>query len=65
MIRCEFCHQPVKGTAQIGDDWYCHEGDSPTCYELAQQEMIDGPGEWLLFASADDAIAWLGEDPRL
>jgi len=34
---CAWCGKPAKGLATIGDDHYCHEGDSPTCYEQAQQ----------------------------
>lgn len=32
---CVGCGEPVRGTAGIGSDRYCHEGDSPTCYEKA------------------------------
>jgi len=26
---------PAAGSASINDVWFCHEGDSPTCYEIA------------------------------
>jgi hypothetical protein len=36
--QCFWClANPAKGFARIGDRPYCHEGTSPTCYELAQR----------------------------
>lgn len=48
--RCGLCQQPARGFATIGDVRYCHEGESPTCYERA------GWGD--LESFADDMVAW-------
>jgi len=42
---CAWCKQPTKGLATIGDDHYCHEGDSPTCYESAQTFLALNAGQ--------------------
>ena len=35
--KCGLCgRSPAAGFAAIDDTRYCHEGDSPTCYESAQ-----------------------------
>lgn len=26
---------PARGFAQVGDDWYCHDGPGVSCYEKA------------------------------
>lgn len=36
--QCMWCAaKPAKGFAEIDGRRYCHEGESPTCYELAQR----------------------------
>lgn len=40
--RCGWCGtKPALGDAMINDTHYCHEGDSPTCYELATQDRSE------------------------
>lgn len=55
---CAWCKQPAKGLATIGDDHYCHEGDSPTCYELAQQAASNGGDGFLGRLLADQHRQW-------
>lgn len=44
---CGWCHKTPVGVAEIGGRRYCHDGASPTCYELASRrhtilaEMVD------------------------
>lgn len=34
---CALCgRDPALGHAQIGDDWYCHADEMPSCFEQAQ-----------------------------
>jgi hypothetical protein len=40
MARCALCSKPAKGHALINDDDYCHDGESPTCYEKAQHLLM-------------------------
>lgn len=40
--KCGGCGEPAQGHAAIGDDRYCHEGPSPTCYERASHEQALG-----------------------
>lgn len=53
--RCGWCGaKPAAGDASINDVAYCHEVESPTCYELATRaetrriaEFVDlDPGKW-------------------
>jgi hypothetical protein len=40
-VRCGFCHKPARGFAEINGSRYCHDGASPTCYELVQMPLND------------------------
>ncbi|WP_377324777.1 hypothetical protein ACFJIY_07730 [Pimelobacter simplex] len=59
---CAWCKQPAKGLATIGDDHYCHEGDSPTCYESAQTFLALSAGQMSRAGSFLDGL--LGEQHR-
>lgn len=48
MTICDWCGKPAVGHAGIwskgkGNRRYCHEGPSPTCYELAQAALWHDP----------------------
>lgn len=40
---CARCGHPATGRAWIGGNRYCHSVQPPSCYELAQLDMTDGP----------------------
>lgn len=51
--HCALCGiNPALGFASIGDDWYCHAGFRPTCYERAQF-LLDGGVPHFALAAMD------------
>lgn len=39
---CSGCGMdPARGWAWVNQRRYCHEGESPTCYDLATADMTD------------------------
>ena len=51
---CAACNEPAKGDATINGERYCHEGESPTCYEKASWFGDDASRS--LFHSLQDVI---------
>ena len=51
---CAACNEPAKGDATINGERYCHEGESPTCYEKASWFGDDASRS--LFHSLQDAL---------
>ena len=51
---CAACNEPAKGDATIDGERYCHEGESPTCYEKAS--WLGDDQSRSLFHSLQDAI---------
>jgi hypothetical protein len=52
---CARCGQPAEGLATIDDVHYCHDGDDPTCYQLASMERHADEGIPLLDNPASPA----------
>lgn len=63
---CALCGKPAEGLATINDERYCHDEESPSCYEKASRvrSLRQGP-EGLFIAAEVPAVLIvraLGED---
>jgi hypothetical protein len=44
---CGLCgRRPAEGFASIGDHWYCHPDNGPSCYVQMQHLLAFGDRSW-------------------